>query len=76
MSDSLFWSKRGDVACHVHAPDPQSDRWRLDDWRSIPDEANGRHRLAYQCPRCALDGRRHRHIRPGKPEPSDFARSA
>ena len=24
MSDTLFWSKRGEVACHVHAPDSQS----------------------------------------------------
>ena len=22
MSDALFWSKRGDIACGSHAPDP------------------------------------------------------
>src|SRR5687767_8777122 len=54
-SEPLFWSKRGDVACPIHAPDRQSDRWRLEGWRSIPVEANGRHGLAYQCPRCAPD---------------------
>jgi hypothetical protein len=75
-SDTLFWSKRGDIACPVHAPDPASDRWRLEAWRSIPDQANGRHGLAYQCPRCAPDGRRHRHIHAAERKANDFARSA
>jgi hypothetical protein len=45
----------------MHAPDPNSEQWQADVWRRIPDESNGRHGLPYQCPRCAPDGRMHRH---------------
>jgi hypothetical protein len=62
MSDTLFWFRRGDIACGSHAPDSDSEAWRADGWYSIPESANRRHRLAYQCPRCAPDGRLHRHI--------------
>jgi len=65
MFDALFWSKRGDVACRIHAPDPQSDRWNSEVWCQIPVEANGRHGLEYQCPRCAPDGRSHRRVSNG-----------
>jgi hypothetical protein len=61
-SDALFWSRRGQVACGAHAPDVQSERWQIDGWCEIPAEASKRHGLAYQCPRCAPDGRLHRHI--------------
>jgi hypothetical protein len=60
--DTLFWSKRGEVACGSHAPDVKSERWQVDGWCEIPGETNRRNGLAYQCPRCAPDGRVHRHI--------------
>jgi hypothetical protein len=63
MADSLFWSKRGDVACGSHAPDRRSERWQAERWCPIPESANGRHGLAYQCPLCAPDGRSHRNIK-------------
>lgn len=59
--DGLYWSKRGEVACAAHAPNVESPRWGLERWCPIPHDANGRHGLAYQCPRCAPDGRPHRH---------------
>jgi hypothetical protein len=59
----LYWSKRGHVACAMHAPHPDSGRWHAEKWSCIPDDANGRHGLFYQCPRCAPDGRVHRHSR-------------
>jgi hypothetical protein len=34
-------------------------------WCQIPVEANGRHGLEYQCPRCAPDGRSHRRVSNG-----------
>lgn len=61
MSDTLFWSKRGDVGCRSHAPDPRSERWQAEGWCPIPESANRHHRLEYQCPRCAPDGRSYRH---------------
>lgn len=62
MSETLFWSKRGDVACAVHAPEAESERWRAEGWCRIPTSAIRRRGLEYQCPRCAPDGRPHRHI--------------
>jgi hypothetical protein len=76
LSDTLFWSKRGDVACRIHAPDPQSDRWKIDNWCEIPGEVSKRHGLAYQCPRCAPDGRLHRHLRAAEREANGIRRSA
>ena len=76
MYDTLFWSKRGAVACRVHAPDPQSDRWHIEHWCPIPGEASTRHGLAYQCPRCAPDGRMHRHLNAAEHGENDAARSA
>jgi hypothetical protein len=75
MSDSLFWSKRGHVACGSHAPDNHSERWQTEGWCPIPEIANGRHGLIYQCPHCAPDGRPHRHIH-GSQRADDFAESA
>lgn len=62
VSDTLFWSNRGHVACRIHAPDPQSDRWQTEAWCPIPESANGRHGLVHQCPSCAPNGRSHRHV--------------
>ena len=44
MSDTLFWSRRGDVACGSHAPGRDSERWRAEGWSPIPESAM-RHRL-------------------------------
>ena len=62
MPSALFWSKRSDVAYVSHAPDFESERWRTEGWCVIPDAASRRHGLAYQCPRCAPNGRLHRHL--------------
>jgi hypothetical protein len=67
-ADGLFWSRRGHVACRDHAPDMHSKRWQIDGWCSIPESANGRHGLAYQCPHCAPSGRPHRHISEMEPD--------
>jgi hypothetical protein len=76
MSGTLFWSKRGDVACESHAPQSDSERWRAEGWCSIPASANGRHGLMYQCPHCAADGRSHRHIRETEDDADEHVRSA
>ena len=57
----LFWSKRGKVACARHAPLPQSLEWIEAGWCDIPDSANGRHCLYFQCPDCDSKGRSLRH---------------
>jgi hypothetical protein len=76
MSDTLFWSKRGEVACPSHAPDFHSERWQAESWCAIPESASRRHGLEYQCPRYAPDGRSHRHIHVAGRDPDDIARSA
>jgi hypothetical protein len=76
MLDTLFWSRRGDVACGSHAPDSDSERWGAEGWCSIPESARSRHGLTYQCPRCAPDGRLHRHIHLTERDTSDLAGSA
>jgi len=76
MSDTLFWSKRGDVACESHAPDAGSERWKAEGWCSIPASANGRHGLTYQCPHCASDGRSYRPISETARDANEHARSA
>lgn len=73
-SDALFWSRRGQVACGPHAPDPRSDCWRAEGWCPIPEAESRRHGLAYQCPRCAPDGRPHRHVS-GARDANDIVRS-
>ena len=32
----LFWSKRGVVACAMHAPAPASETWNLQGWEQVP----------------------------------------
>jgi hypothetical protein len=59
--EPLFWSKAGEVACSLHAPDLMSDRWRLEGWCPIPNVQVSR--LTYQCSHCASDGRPHRRAR-------------
>lgn len=79
VADTLFWSKRGDVACRSHAPDFHSERWQVERWCPIPARASRRHGLEYQCPHCAPDGRPHRHVVRGDSDDidiADIARSA
>ena len=53
--DELFWSRRGEVACGVHAPAPGSEQWASERWAAIPAGA-GRDRLIYQCQHCSGRG--------------------
>jgi CheY-like chemotaxis protein len=50
----LFWSRRGEIACAVHAPDGESRRWSDERWTAIPAGA-GNNRIVYQCQHCAGD---------------------
>src|SRR5688572_17598040 len=59
--ERLHWSKRGDVACTAHAPEPLSERWRAEGWSRIPPDADGRHGRWFQCPACSASGRCYRH---------------
>jgi len=47
---TLYWSRRGEVACPDHAPSRLDPRWADDGWQQIP-EAGGR-RITYQCQHC------------------------
>lgn len=62
---TLFWSRRGDIACAPHAPDPDSAEWAARGWCVIPAFAAAvRHGLTYQCPLCASDRRSYRRVYP------------
>ena len=65
MSDGeLYWSKRGCVACTMHAPVRHSDTWVAEGWVRIPDDARRRHGLTYQCQQCNSETKspiRHNH---------------
>lgn len=52
---SLFWSKRGEVACADHAPVGDSTRWTRDGWCRLIG-AFGKRQVVYQCQYCAADG--------------------
>ena len=32
----LFWSRHGSVACALHAPTADSDRWQKEVWQQVP----------------------------------------
>ena len=53
VSRSLYWSRRGEVACAVHAPEPESTRWAEERWAAIAGKAQNRHRLKFQCQHCS-----------------------
>ncbi len=66
-SGRLFWSRRGEIACAVHAPDATSSQWREERWAPVlADGSNSR--IVYQCQHCPGDGspidRSHRMIGP------------
>ena len=46
----LFWSRRGEIACAEHAPNPQSERWTVEAWQPMPDF--GVRMARYQCQHC------------------------
>jgi CheY-like chemotaxis protein len=58
---ALLWSRRGCVACEVHAPSADSDEWRAEGWAWIPRFA-GKNKIEYACQACCggpiLHGRR------------------
>lgn len=58
MSDRLYWSRRGEVACDGHAPDPDSERWRVEGWQPVPDDRS-RSTVRYQCQHCSDGPIRH-----------------
>jgi CheY-like chemotaxis protein len=45
----LFWSRRGEVACALHAPTADSPRWHEEQWSAV---AGGGSRLTFQCQHC------------------------
>lgn len=55
VTRELFWSRRGEVACIVHAPASGSERWVGERWAAIPRGA-GRDRVSYQCQHCSGNG--------------------
>ena len=48
----IFWSKRGAVACSVHAPARESEEWRSQGWQEVPGWRHGLHALPLQCQFC------------------------
>lgn len=59
---TLFWSKRGAVACEKHAPVKDLDRWHAEGWQAIPRE-QGTRQAVYQCERCPGSTGPVRHVR-------------
>jgi CheY-like chemotaxis protein len=51
----LFWSRRGEIACTAHAPEPGSERWLSEKWTPIPG-GDSHKRILYQCPHCSGRG--------------------
>jgi CheY-like chemotaxis protein len=47
---NLYWSKRGEIACVLHAPADGSERWNAERWQPLPP-IEGR-RIVYQCQHC------------------------
>jgi CheY-like chemotaxis protein len=45
----LFWSRRGEVACALHAPAADSSRWQEERWSPVSGAAT---RITYQCQHC------------------------
>jgi two-component system response regulator MprA len=48
---TLFWSRRGEIACASHAPGGDSQRWSAESWSPLPAGA-GKGRVRYQCQHC------------------------
>jgi len=52
----LYWSLQGEVACAMHAPEPDSPRWAGERWVEVPTIARRRHGREYQCQHCSRSG--------------------
>jgi two-component system, chemotaxis family, chemotaxis protein CheY len=48
--EGLFWSRRGEIACALHAPSPDTSRWQEEGWSAI---RRAHARIAYQCQHCS-----------------------
>jgi two-component system, chemotaxis family, chemotaxis protein CheY len=49
---ALFWSKRGVVACVMHAPAISSPEWEREGWAPLTS-GSAYHRVAYVCQQCS-----------------------
>ena len=49
--NNVFWSKRGIVACEMHAPTVESDEWRTQGWQQVPRLRQG-NATELQCQFC------------------------
>lgn len=59
----LHWSSRGEVACDLHAPAPDSPRWRDERWQPVPAFVSSKSRKPLQCQHCPTGGGRpYRHM--------------
>lgn len=58
---ALFWSKRGVVACAVHAPEPASETWNVQGWQRVPAWRQRVKATVLQCQFC--HGRPYAHVR-------------
>src|SRR5687767_5515723 len=57
MADTpLFWSRKGEVACAAHAPEPGTGRWQDEAWQELPPP---RTLIRYQCQHCGSSPVRH-----------------
>jgi CheY-like chemotaxis protein len=65
MEQTLFWSRKGTIACQQHAPDPSDPRWQAEGWQQIPD-VPGR-RVTYQCQHCGPRAIQHQTRQPVSP---------
>jgi CheY-like chemotaxis protein len=54
-AQTLFWSRRGEIACATHAPKDDSVRWSEERWSPLPAGA-GKGRVRYQCQHCPGHG--------------------
>jgi CheY-like chemotaxis protein len=50
-ADELYWSRRGEVACGLHAPVGDSECWREERWAAIPPRMSTR-QVTYRCQHC------------------------
>ena len=57
----LFWSKRGVVACALHAPVRASEMWNRQGWQRVPAWRQAFHMTVLQCQFC--HGRPYAHAR-------------
>lgn len=65
MAQTLFWSRKGEIACEQHAPGSSTPRWEAEGWQAIP-AVPGR-RISYQCQHCGRGAVRHQTQPPASP---------